>query len=267
MKIKASIFLLSLFTLTACFSNASIPEATTVETEAVVNVSPTQSTEKVSQEVVTVSQTEPTEATQALSPTPTEVSPMSNPTQSTGAIEQNIPGNTLFAFSGDEPGWYTVDDDVMGGVSSSMVGVSETGQLLFAGTMSLENNGGFASVRSYWQRMDLSSYDGVLMRVLGDGNSYRLRIRTEETGRNISYNALFETTPETWKLVYIPFEDMVPTYFGRTLALDPVDRASIGSFGIMLSDKQPGEFALAVDWMRTVTEDELRAFIETQASE
>jgi hypothetical protein len=53
---------------------------------------------------------------------------------------------------------------------------------------------------------------------------------------------------------------MVPTYFGNRANVGPLDPATIGAFGFMLSDKQIGEFGLAVDWMRAVTEDELRAF-------
>ena len=92
-----------------------------------------------------------------------------------------------------------------------------------------------------------------------DGNSYRLRIRSATTERNISYNARFDTTPNEPQLVYIPFDEMVPTYFGYVMDVGPLDTANIGSFGFMLSDNQPGEFELAIDWMRAVSEEEVRA--------
>lgn len=170
-----------------------------------------------------------------------------------------LPGIPLFTFAAGEPRWYTVDDNVMGGISNSIVGIVEPDILGFAGTMSLENNGGFASVRSDWQTMDLTDSDGILLRVLGDGNNYRLRIRTTTTERNISYNALFATTPGQWQTVYVPYAKMVPTYFGYVMDVGPLDKANIGSFGFMLSDDQPGEFELYVDWIRAVSEEELRA--------
>jgi monofunctional biosynthetic peptidoglycan transglycosylase len=151
----------------------------------------------------------------------------------------------------------------MGGVSNSNVAIQEANFLLFSGTMSLENNGGFASVRSDWVLTDLSGTDGVLLRVLGDGKTYRLRIRTTETGRDISYNALFETKSESWILAYIPFVEMVPTYRGFVMDVEALDPASIGSFGFMISDEQPGEFELQVDWMRAISDDELRV-LETE---
>ena len=44
--------------------------------------------------------------------------------------------------------WTSVNDVVMGGVSDSLMQVSEDGTGVFAGHLSLENNGGFASVRA-----------------------------------------------------------------------------------------------------------------------
>ena len=190
----------------------------------------------------------------------TESPAEANTESSTSAASSGLlPGIQLFDFVDGEPRWYTVDDNVMGGISSSTVATLKPDYLYFSGTMSLENNGGFASARSEWQPMDLSESDGILMSVLGDGNSYRLRIRSTTTERNVSYNALFDTAPNKPQLVYIPFDEMVPTYFGYVMDVGPLDRANIGSFGFMLSDNQPGEFELAIDWVRAVSEAELLA--------
>jgi len=170
-----------------------------------------------------------------------------------------LPGRELFSFAAGEPAWYTVDDVVMGGVSSSRVEIVESNTLFFSGSMTLENNGGFSSVRSDWNIVDLSGYDGALLRVMGDGKVYRLRIRTEETGGDIAYNGAFETTPDKWIQVYVPFANMVPTYRGSVMDVGPLDVTSIGSFGFMLSDKQEGDFELQVDWIRAVSEVELQA--------
>jgi hypothetical protein len=53
---------------------------------------------------------------------------------------------------------------------------------------------------------------------------------------------------------------MVPTYRGFVTPDSPLNPASIGSFGFMLSDKQPGEFSLQVDWILGVTEEALSKF-------
>jgi len=168
------------------------------------------------------------------------------------------PGIELFNFAGGELSWYTVDDNVMGGVSRSSVSLVEPGLLSFSGNMSLDNNGGFSSVRSDWAATNLTNFDGVLLRVLGDGKTYRLRIRAEETGSGISYNAIFKTTADNWELFYLPFADMVPTYRGFVMDVGQLDTTAIRSFGFMLTDKQPGEFELQVDWIRAVSEEDLQ---------
>ena len=165
-----------------------------------------------------------------------------------------IPGRSLFVFDGAEPLWYTVDDNVMGGVSSSSVRIDSDSQILtFSGNVSLDNNGGFASTRSEWAGYDLRGYDGILMRVRGDGKVYRLRARTERTGAEVAYTALFETEADKWQEVYISFAEMIPTYRGFIVeAAGPLDPSSVRSFGLMLSDKQQGQFSLDVDWINTV---------------
>jgi hypothetical protein len=168
-----------------------------------------------------------------------------------------LPGVLLFDFEDKSERWFSVDDDVMGGVSSSAGQILDTGTMLFSGTMSLDNNGGFSSIRSPWNPIDLSDYDGVIIRVLGDGQIYRMRIRTTSTGRDVAYNSFFETEKDAWTTVYIPFGTMVPTRFGFQVPVGELDPTRISSFGFMLSDKQEGEFALQVDWIRAVVEEEV----------
>ena len=267
------LFILALFGLGACApsnlteitlsqENADIliptldsPVLTPTEVAALPTVMPTATPNNtntpvpIETEMETMPTTEPTVEPTA-EPTSTAVPPVS-PTP------RPLPGSQIFTFETGEPGWYTVDDDVMGGVSSSEAVVTEESYLRFYGNMSLDNNGGFSSVRSDWGETDLTGKDGVLIRVLGDGKTYRLRIRTDKVGREISYNALFETRADEWVIVYIPFDQMVPTYRGFVMDVPSLDPATIGSFGFMLSDKQPGEFELLVDWMRAVNRTEV----------
>lgn len=167
---------------------------------------------------------------------------------------ERTPGIALFDFDGREPAWYTVNDNVMGGISTSSVTLDKEQQnLKFSGNVSLENNGGFASIRSQWAPYDLESFDGLLLRVRGDGNMYRIRIRTEDTGTAIAYTGLFKTEANTWQEIFIPFAEMVPLYRGFVVdAAGPLNPATIRSFGLMMSDKQQGEFSLEVDWINAV---------------
>ncbi len=169
------------------------------------------------------------------------------------------PGLVLFDFAGQEPAWTSVDDVVMGGVSASSVSIDPQAQrLIFSGNVSLENNGGFASTRSQWLGYDLSGFDGIALRVRGDGSAYRFRVRTETTGRDVAYTALFETKANTWQEIYIPFAEMVPLYRGmRVGPSGTLDAGSIRSFGLMVADKQQGDFSLEVDWINAVSEKKI----------
>lgn len=166
------------------------------------------------------------------------------------------PGLVLFDFAAQEPLWTTVDDAVMGGVSASTVRIDPQAQrLIFSGNVSLDNNGGFASTRSQWLGYDLTGFDGIALRVRGDGNAYRFRVRTEKTGGDVAYTALFVTKANTWQEIYIPFAEMVPLYRGmRVGPAGTLDAGTIRSFGLMVSDKQQGDFALEVDWINAVSE-------------
>lgn len=157
--------------------------------------------------------------------------------------------HTVFDFSRPESAeqWRSVDDGVMGGLSTSrMVHVPE-GHAVFSGTLSLENNGGFASVRCMPGRFDLAEYDGVRLRVRGDGRTYRLRLRMDEGFDGVAYQASFPTEDGTWTTVDLPFTSFHPSFRGRAVPNAPaLDPAKIRQIGFMIADKQEGRFTLTV---------------------
>jgi len=63
----------------------------------------------------------------------------------------------LFKFDNAEAAkaWQTVNDGVMGGRSDGRFKINDEKKMEFFGTLSLENNGGFASVRSRESKLRL----------------------------------------------------------------------------------------------------------------
>jgi len=162
---------------------------------------------------------------------------------------------TLFSFESEENvrRWYPINDGVMGGVSAGRVEHTPDGALRFAGTVSLENNGGFASARSRPVELDLSGYTGILIRVRGDGQRYAFNVQTDVELRAGSYRCKFATTPEEWVELYFPFAEFRATSFGAEVEnAPPLNTARIRSLGLLISDKQAGPFVLDVDWIRAV---------------
>jgi hypothetical protein len=146
--------------------------------------------------------------------------------------------------------WQVVNDDVMGGVSTSNFCLTNGGAL-FRGKVSLENNGGFASVRSLPTRHDLAGGDTFVVRVRGDGRRYKFTARTDPSFDSAIYQCGFATTKGEWEEHRLPFEQFVATFRGRVLSSEPpLDAARITSVGFLISDKQDGPFQLEVAWIK-----------------
>ena len=123
------------------------------------------------------------------------------------------------------------------------------------GLVSLENNGGFASVRSAAGAYDLSAAKGVLLRVRGDGKRYALRLRTTDAFSAINYEARFATKADTWITVAIPFTRFKAVRRGRTMPeAPPLDLSEIKTVGLLISERQAGPFRLEIDWIKSYVE-------------
>lgn len=149
--------------------------------------------------------------------------------------------------------WYAINDGVMGGVSLGAIRRTKLGTGVFSGVLSLENNGGFASVRAVLGRHDLSAYAGLEIRVRGDGRTYQLRLRTDDRVDGVAYRAQFETRDAEWTTTRLLFSQFLPTFRGRTLSdVPPLDTSRIHQVTFMLADKNPGPFSLEIDFVSTI---------------
>lgn len=147
--------------------------------------------------------------------------------------------------------WRSVDDVVMGGVSQSTFSVTPEETGVFSGELSLENNGGFASVRRDVEGAKLEGARAIALRIKGDGRSYELRLQSDKTSDGVSYRAKFETQAGEWIEVRLPIADFEPVYRGRVVEDVPeLALSGIEQIGFLLADKQPGSFRLETDWMR-----------------
>ena len=161
----------------------------------------------------------------------------------------------LFGFASPDAAaaWQVVNDGVMGGVSDGLFRVTERQTLEFYGTLSLENNGGFASVRSRPRPLGLQTGDTLVARVRGDGREYQLNLYASGRMMAFSYRAQVKTRSGEWLEVAVPLDRFEATSFGRVLpGVGPVDARSVTSVGFLLADKTPGPFALEVAWVRVL---------------
>ena len=156
-----------------------------------------------------------------------------------------------FSLTDEQNQWETINDAVMGGISTSGIFMSENNTAVFQGEVSLENYGGFATLRTHPRKFDLNGFQGLEVRVLGDGKAYRLRLRTDDAYEGIAYQAHFSTTPGEWILVRVPFDTFNPVFRGRVVSDAPqLDIDAVRRIGFMVADKQAGPFRLEIRWVK-----------------
>lgn len=166
-----------------------------------------------------------------------------------------VTNKTLFDFQAatNSPAWEVVNDDVMGGISTSEFQVLTNGCAVFSGMVRLENNGGFASVRSAPVREDLTGLTAFVLRVRGDGRRYKFSVRTGAGFDTPLYQSGFTTKPGVWEEHRLAFSDFVPTFRGRVLTdAPPLNPAKLTSVGFLISDKQAGPFRLEIAWIKAL---------------
>ncbi|KAJ4843937.1 hypothetical protein Tsubulata_017581 [Turnera subulata] len=135
-------------------------------------------------------------------------------------------GKLLFGFEDNnfkDLLWGSLDDVVMGGVSESTFLIDTTGGEnggptgIFKGAVSTANNGGFTSIRTKVVPEDLSAYDGLELRLKGDGRRYKLIVRTSRDWDTVGYTIGFDTLEGQWQSIRLPFSSLRPIFRARTL--------------------------------------------------
>ncbi len=141
--------------------------------------------------------------------------------------------------------WMVIDDVVMGGKSNGNFSINDAGHGIFVGNISLENNGGFSSVRYRIDHKNVEGFTKVTLRIKGDGNLYQFRIKTSKSDY-YSYVAEFNTTSD-WEIVEIPFNTMYPAFRGQRLDAPNYPGKSIEEIAFLIGNKKPGSFKLEID--------------------
>ena len=156
-----------------------------------------------------------------------------------------------FQTSGELNDWLIVNDGVMGGLSQSEIVLSDNNTAVFQGTVSLENNGGFSSTRTSPRSYNLAGFDGISVRLKGDGKKYQFRLRTNDRFDGIAYRYHFKTDINKWIIIRVPFNECVPVFRGRALDdVEPISPNKIQQIGFLISDEQAGSFKLEIDWIK-----------------
>lgn len=141
--------------------------------------------------------------------------------------------------------WRIIDDVVMGGQSNGKFSIDADGNGVFQGTVSLENNGGFSSVRYQFDKLVTDKDSKVLIRLKGDGKEYQFRIK-DKYNNYFSYITTFQTSGE-WQTVEIKLADLYPSFRGRKLNLPNYEAESFEEIVFLIGNKKNESFKLLLD--------------------
>lgn len=140
--------------------------------------------------------------------------------------------------------WQIVNDGVMGGKSSSTFVINHDGNGEFKGKVSLDNYGGFASVRLNTSKIDCSNKSKVKIELKGDGKRYQFRLKSSNRDFH-SYINYFETSSK-WEIIEIDLKDLFPSFRGRILNMPNFDAESIEELAFLIANKKAEDFCLEI---------------------
>ena len=109
-----------------------------------------------------------------------------------------------FGSSMVEP-WRSINDGVMGGLSEGEIAWKDT-VMLWSGQTSLENNGGFASIRGPWEHHDLRAMNRAIIRCRGNGGPFKMTLETSQRWW-MPYAYTSFNPNDDWQDVVIDVED------------------------------------------------------------
>ena len=143
--------------------------------------------------------------------------------------------------------WHAIDDRVMGGISRSTQRHDPAGHAVFQGTVSLEQDGGFASVRSSPGERGLAGAATCLIELRGDNKQFKLSLLTDDGFDSLNYQASFAPKGTDWQTLHLPLADFRASFRGRAVPnAPPLDPACIRQVGLMIAARQAGAFALEI---------------------
>ena len=143
------------------------------------------------------------------------------------------------------PKWYVVNDGVMGGLSEGSIKLNNEGNLEFKGYVTTDNNGGFSSIRSAFDKKDVSQYSYIVLKVKGDGKAYQFRIKKDYYQRYTYINS-FKTSGE-WQLIKLRLADFYPGFRGYQLDRPNYAGDTMAEIGILIGNKRKESFQLQIE--------------------
>jgi len=155
--------------------------------------------------------------------------------------------NMIYNFddNSDLKKWTIVNDDVMGGISSSNLIIESDGNGVFEGRISTAYNGGFSSLRFNCNKTYIKQNTHFKIKIKGDGKNYQFRIKSNRDDY-YSYILSFKTSGE-WEIITIPIKEMYASFRGRKLDMKNFNNDYFEQITFLFGNKKDENFKLLID--------------------
>jgi len=162
-------------------------------------------------------------------------------------LVSSLSSHIIFNFNKNSSisNWIVVDDVVMGGKSNGNFQLNKNGKGVFSGKISLDNNGGFSSVRYGFNKFNIEKFKSIVLKIKGDGKNYQFRIK-HKSSDYASYITSFSSSGE-WQEIKIPLNSMYPSFRGRKLDEPNFFHKSIEEVTFLIANKKNEEFIILID--------------------
>lgn len=159
--------------------------------------------------------------------------------------------NYDFGITKEGINWYVVNDGVMGGLSDSDAFLQEN-SLLFKGNVSLDNNGGFVSLRCPYGDMDFSKFKTVSIKYKNAGQNFAFQLETERMFFRPNYKVLLADSENEWTTASFKLEDFKEYVMGKANGneITSIKLANVIRFGFINYGKKAGDFEFEIDYIK-----------------
>ncbi len=145
--------------------------------------------------------------------------------------------------------WVILSDKVMGGVSEAQIEYGSTSVIL-KGTVSMKNRGGFVSLKSYFGKLDLSSYKTVRITFRSTNQKYAFTLENSRRWYEPAYKHEFSAKEiNKWETVSLNLNNFVEEVISEPTGIKANKSIleSILRIGISTNEKKEGPFQLDIE--------------------
>lgn len=157
-----------------------------------------------------------------------------------------------FGTNHNSQNWRVVNDGVMGGLSKSETNLTEN-TLIFKGKTSLENSGGFASLRTAFNPGKLKGSKTITIRFKSNSinRTFGISLKDKERFYMPYFKHEFSPKNTNWQTLTVNLEDFKPYRMSETynakMPLSYLD--NVFALVLIISDKKQGDFDIELDYI------------------